>query len=152
MGRAEDGSGARLLIRPWDRERAPPGGGSPERVPARPAAPHALSGRLGARAQLREIDAGNAAVLHAYFPVDNDGLHIVANAAIDEALDRIAHRAEAQGATAVERNDDDVRLGAGREPADVVAPERACAAQSRGLEHLRGSRGFQIAARDLAEI
>src|SRR5271165_5516376 len=64
LGTAAHGAGGRLLIRPWEREWAHLVGGSPERVPVRPAAPHALSGRLGARAQLREIDAGNAAVLH----------------------------------------------------------------------------------------
>ncbi len=139
-------------IRARERIRAHLVGGAAVRVPVLPAAPHPLAGGLCLRAQRREVDAGDAAVLHAHHAVDDDGVDIVTDAAIDQALDRIAHRPHAQAVTAAEIDDDDVGLGAGREPADVRASDRMRAAQRRRLEHLRGGGSLEVAARDLAEI
>src|SRR5262249_55834845 len=84
------------------------------RIPILPAAPDPLAGSLRLCPQLGEVDAGDAATLHAHDAIDDDGFDVVADAAIDQALDRIAHRAEAQRVAAGEADDNDVGLGPGR--------------------------------------
>ena len=78
--------------RPWARLF----GGSPARIPILQRRPDMFAGVLGLLAQLVEIDAGNHAVFHADVAVDDDGVDIVADAALDQALDGIADRPIAQ--------------------------------------------------------
>src|SRR5215469_6845272 len=67
-----------------------------ERVPIRERVPDLLGCRLGLRAQLGEIDAGNDGALHHNLAVDDDSIDVVADAALHDALDGIAHRSVAQ--------------------------------------------------------
>src|SRR5262245_56686184 len=122
------------------------------RIPVLPAAPDPLAGRLRLPSQLGHIDAGDAAILHPHHAVDDHGVDIVADAAVDKALDRIAHRPEAKRVAAAEINDDDVRLGARSQPPDVVAADGVCTAQGGRLENLRGGGGLEVPASHLAEV
>src|SRR5262245_10461178 len=90
----------RLSVRPRECVRTHLIGCAAERVPVLPTAPDAFARGLRLGPQRGEIDAGNAGVLHPHHAVDDDGVNVVANAAIDEALDRIAHRPEPQRVTA----------------------------------------------------
>jgi len=45
---------------------------------------------LGRTAQFCEINSRNYAALHHHFAVDDDGVDVVADAAFNQALDRIA--------------------------------------------------------------
>src|SRR5262249_60381529 len=78
------GPGAGLLV------------GAAERVPIRERVPDLLGCRLGLRAQLGEVDAGNNGALHHHLAVDDDGVDVVADAAFHDAFDGIAHRSVAQ--------------------------------------------------------
>ena len=122
------------------------------RVPVLPIAPDLLAGRLCLRPQFGEVDARDATVFHARHAVHDHRVDVIADAAVHQALDRVAHRAETKRIAAGQADDDDIGLAAGRQPADVVASDRTRAAERCRLEHPRGGGGFQIAARHLAEI
>src|SRR5262245_52277850 len=83
-------TGAPILSR-GNRER--PGAhlvsGAAERIPVLDPRPQLLAGVLGLVAQLREVQARQLPALQAHRAVDDDRLDVVADAAIDEALDRI---------------------------------------------------------------
>src|SRR6185437_10274007 len=111
-------------------------GGAPERVPIRQRRPDHLARSLRFGPDLAEVDAGNDAALHADLAVDDDGIDIVADAAIDHAPDRITHRAVAQRIAAGKIDDDDVGERAGREPPEIITADRFRTAQGRGLEYL----------------
>jgi len=55
--------------------------------------------------------------------VHDDGVDVIADSAIHQTLDRVAHRAEAKRVAPGKADDDDIRLAAGRQPADVVAAD-----------------------------
>src|SRR5262249_32830411 len=82
--RGRIGPGAGLLV------------GAAERVPLLERIPDLLGRRLGLRAQLGEIDARNDGAFHHHLAVDDDGVDVVADAALHDALDGIAHRSVAQ--------------------------------------------------------
>src|SRR5439155_3348622 len=127
-------------------------GGASERIPLGQAPPDLFPRLLRGPAQRGEVDAGDHAVAHADDPVHHDRLDVVADPALDQALHGIAHRAIAERATARQIDHDDIGAGARREPAEVVAPERAGASERGRLEHLGGRGRRQVAARHLAEI
>src|SRR5262245_45228460 len=82
------------------RRRIGPGAGllvgAAERVPLRECVPDLLGRRLGLRAQLGEVDARNDGAFHHHLAVDDDGVDVVADAALHDALHGIAHRSVAQ--------------------------------------------------------
>src|SRR5205085_11659185 len=58
------------------------------RVPVLPAAPHPFAGSLCLRAQFREVDARDAAILYPCDAVYDHSVDVVADTAIHQALDR----------------------------------------------------------------
>src|SRR5438093_13341536 len=100
-------------------------------MPLRDRPPETLALRLDVAEQRLLVETRRPAVLHERLAVDDDGLDVAAAAAVDQRLDRIVHGAVVQMAQV---HDDDVGLGARRQPAEVVAPEMARAAARRRVE------------------
>src|SRR5262249_32635554 len=123
-----------------------------EGIPLLEARPHSFAGLLCLATESIDVHAGDVAIAHAHHAVDNHGFHIVADAALDEALDGIAHRTVPEGAAAHEVHDHDVRLGPRRQTTKVVAAESPRAAQGGRGEDLGGGGGKEVVAHDLAEV
>src|ERR1700691_5128519 len=117
-------------------------GGASVRVPVGPAAPDFLAGGLCLISQRGHIDVWNAAAFHADNAIHDDGIDVVTDAAINQALDRIAHRTHSQRIPSGHVDNDDIGAGARCEPPNVGAPQRACPAQGRCLEDLAGGRSL----------
>src|ERR1700720_85863 len=118
-----DDAAAKSSVGAGKREGAHLLGRTAPRVPVLPSSPHPLAYRLGLRPQLGEVDTGDAAALHAHYTVDDHGVDVIADTAVHQALDRIAHRPHAQRVATGEIDDDDVRLRARRQPPDVAAAD-----------------------------
>ena len=73
-------------------------GRSAKRIPVRKRSPDRLCRRLRVVAQPPKINAGDDAILHPDLAIDNHGVDVVADAAFDHALHRIAYRPVAQRA------------------------------------------------------
>jgi hypothetical protein len=73
-------------------------------------------------------------LLHPHHTVDDHGVDVVADPALDQALDGIAHGAQAQRVATGEVDDHHVGLGARGEAAEIVAAERAGAAERGRLK------------------
>src|SRR5436853_2991369 len=102
-----------------------------QRVGSMPVRPDVLGVVLRAAAHGVEVDAGYASLLHADLARDDHGIDVVAHAAFDDGLHRIAHGAHAQRAASREIDQDDVRARAGHEPAEVVAADGLRSVQPR---------------------
>src|ERR1700730_452573 len=107
---ADDEAAATSSVCAGEREGAHLLGRAAQRVPVLPSTPHPLARRLGLRTQLSEVDTGDAAAFHAHYTVDDHGVDVIADTAVHQALDRIAHRPNAQRAATGEIDDDDIRL------------------------------------------
>src|SRR5262249_20157033 len=140
--------GAEIAIETCERLRRQFVRGPPLPVPFRNRPPEALGLALRVVQQLSLVSAEYAAVLHDRAAIHDHALDVVAGRALHERLDRISIRPDAEGP---EIHDDDVRLRAGREPTEVVAPERARAAERGRGEGIGRRRGQEIALDDLAD-
>src|SRR5215510_9448241 len=85
-----------------ERPRAHLFGPAAEGIPLLEARPHAFPRFLRLAAESIHVHTGDATVAHAHHAVDHHGFHVVADAALDETLDGIAHGAVAKGAAARE--------------------------------------------------
>src|SRR5262245_17698131 len=117
--------GSFLLVNEWKRPGAHLNGRAAERVPLLKACPDVLARGLGLAAERVEVDAGDPSIAHAHDAVHDHGLDVVADPALHQALDRVAHGAPAQRAAAGGIDDHEIGLGAGDEPAEGVAAPRA---------------------------
>src|SRR5712692_791029 len=120
--------GSLLVVDEGERPRAHLLRGAAERVPFGQPGPYFLPRLLSFAADRREVDTGNPALAHAHDAVDDQGLDVVADAALHETLDRIAHGAEAQGIAPAEIDDQEIGFRPRGQPAEIVAPEGTRAA------------------------
>ena len=65
-------------------------------IPVTPSAPQPLGIPLAEPVDCRQVDTIDPTTLDTRNPVDNNGIHVVANSDIDQAFDWVAHRTEAQ--------------------------------------------------------
>ena len=100
-------------------------------MPLRDGVPETLALDLHVAQQRFLVDARRPAAFHECLAVDDDGLDVTAGAALDQRLDRIVHGAVVELA---QIDHDDIGLRARRQPAEVVAPEVARAAERGGVE------------------
>src|ERR1700723_2325834 len=78
-------------------------------IPSLPGTPYPFAGFLSLTAQLIKIDARDAAALASSDPINDDGIDIVADTAINNTLDWIANRTVAQTIPPREIHDYNIR-------------------------------------------
>jgi hypothetical protein len=113
-------------------------GTTAQRVPILPVGPGPLAEALRGGEQLCIVNAIDDAVVHAHPAVDDHGLHIVADAAFDQAVNGVAHGPMTNAALI---DKDDVGLGARRKAAEIAATQRLRTREGGGIEYLASARG-----------
>src|SRR5258706_4019229 len=93
--------------RPWARFLGSPAA----RVPILHGRPDMFAGALRLIAQIVDIEAVDHAIFHADVAIDDNRIDVVADAALDQALDGIANRAITQGLPATKIDDQNIRQG-----------------------------------------
>jgi len=111
--------------RPWARFLGSPAA----RVPILHGRPDMFAGALRLIAQIVDIETVDHAIFHADVAVDDHRVDVVADAALDQALDGSRTAAITQGLPATKIDDQNIRQRACGELAEIVAPERARAAE-----------------------
>src|SRR2546426_543218 len=122
-------------------------GAAPGPIELLHARPHALAAGLEIGEDLRVVRGEHTTAVHHEPAADPDAIDILRRRVVDDVLHGIA-----QGRHAPRRRlpQDEIRGGAGGDAAEVVAAQRAGAAERGGVEHVGGGRGRRVALDDLA--
>jgi hypothetical protein len=118
-------------------------------VPLGNGAPQTIGLGLGLGQQRALVQADDVAVFHDAAAIDDHLVDVVRGPALHQRLDGIAIGAHAEAAHVDQH---DVGLGPRRQPAQVVAAQRAGAAQRDGREDVGGGGHREVALDDLAEV
>jgi len=97
----------------------------------------------------RQVEGRHPPVLYHLRAADEHVAHGPIGGDIDEAAQRVAQRSHRRHRGI---HHDHVRLGAGRQPPDIVAPQRLRAAQRGGVEDVTGAQIERIAGHDARGI
>src|SRR5216110_156880 len=149
IGSPRDGSSPEVGRQRWKRLRRELVGRQPLPVPLGNARPQAIRFGLSLGQQPRLVEAHDMTVLDARLAVDDHLVDVIRRPALYERLDRVPIGAHPEAPHADQHN---VGLRSGREPAQVVAAQRASPAEGGRREDVGGGAEREVVLDDLAEV
>src|SRR2546427_8539018 len=149
IGSPRDGSSPEIARERWKRLRRELVGRQPLPVPLGNGRPQAIRFGLSLGQQPRLVEAHDMTVLDARLAVDDHLIDVIRRPALYERLDRVPIGAHPE-APHVDQHD--VGLRSRREPAQVVAAQRASPAEGGRREDVGSGAEREVVLDDLAEV